>query len=125
MKFYKKYVSPRYWLAFLRRQPEHMQHMYAIAISGIITSALAATILYVDYGFWHDRYSRSETTATDLEIKAQPEVRTVSPGNMLGDFFKEASVRVQALKDLKTTSLDGKEVYLKEASTTKSEEIME
>lgn len=102
-----------------------MQHMYAIAISGIITSALAATILYVDYGFWHDRYSRSETTATDLEIKAQPEVRTVSPGNMLGDFFKEASVRVQALKDLKTTSLDGKEVYLKEASTTKSEEIME
>lgn len=116
MKFYKKYFSLKHWLAFLRRQPNHMQHMYALLFSGVVTAILGAAILYFDYGFWHERYSRSEVMVTNTEVKAAPEVTTISPGEMLGSFFKEATIRVQAIKE--TTILEGKEIYLKEATTT-------
>jgi hypothetical protein len=120
MKFYKKYLSPRHWLAFLRRQPKHMQHVYALFISGVITMVLASAILYFDYGYWHERYSRSDAMITDTEMKNAPVTQTVSPGEMLGDFFKEASVRIQALNETKATILDGKEVYSKDSTTTEN-----
>jgi len=114
MKFYKKYFSLRHWLAFLRRQPSHMQHMYAVAFSATITAMIGAGILYFDYGFWHERYSRSETVATTTIKNVAVQDETVSPGEMMGDFFKEASVRIQSLKDQKVDLLEGKEVYINE-----------
>ncbi len=118
MKAYKKYLSPRHWLAFLRRQPAHMQHVYAICISGGVTALLAVAILYFDYGLWRDRYSRTESFATTTIQTSSSEIETVSPGAMLGDFFKEASVRVQAIKSQKVDFLEGEEVYTKESTST-------
>ena len=67
----KKYGSIKHYIAFLRRQPAHMQHIYAVIFAGSITALLAAIILYVDYGFWHERYVRNEEAAT-LETKDPP-----------------------------------------------------
>jgi hypothetical protein len=117
MKFYKKYFSLRHWLAFLRRQPTHMQHMYAVTFAGLVTAMLGALILYFDYGFWHERYSRSESTR--IEAKQEPAkevVQASSPGDMMGSFFKEASERIGAIKDIRP--LEGKEVYVKERASS-------
>ncbi len=116
MKPYKKYLSIRHWLAFLRRQPVHMQHVYAVAFSGIITALLGAFILYYDYGFWHDRYSAKDVTV--VEKKDTKEVETISPGEMMNGFLKEVGMRMQELKNTKTTVLEGKEVYTKEESSS-------
>lgn len=95
-----------------------MQHVYAICISGGVTALLAVAILYFDYGLWRDRYSRTESFATTTIQTSSSEIETVSPGAMLGDFFKEASVRVQAIKSQKVDFLEGEEVYTKESTST-------
>lgn len=91
-----------------------MQHVFALAVSGAVTTLLGIGILYFDYGFWRERYSRSETATINTTISKKEEVTTVSPGQMLGGLFKEASVRIEAIKNDKIISLDGKEIYSKE-----------
>ena len=118
MKFHKKYFSPHHWLVFLRKQPAHMQHVYALAFSGLVTSILGIGILYFDYGFWHDKYSSKEKVAT-LEQK-NPVGESQSPGQLMGDFFKEASTRINSIKESKPNFLEGKEVYTQESSSTKT-----
>ncbi len=117
MKFYKKYFSLKHWIAFFRRQPNHMQHVYAALFAGSITAVIAVAILYFDYGFWRERYSRTEIVKESVVKNSPQEVETVSPGEMMGGFFKEASARVQSIKNQKIELLQGKEVYSSGSTT--------
>lgn len=86
-----------------------MQHFYAVIFSAIITLCLAALILYVDYGFWRERYHRGdEVVATPKEIVSQ------SPFEMMSDFFGEARVRFNNVEASGEEFLDGKEVFIRE-----------
>lgn len=121
MKRYKKYFDVKHWLAFLRRQPKHMQHVYAVAFSGAITAVIASAILYYDYGFWHEKYSRSDSVVT---VDEKNEVtKTQSPGELMGSFLKEAKEKVNSIQTDTSNVLQRKEVYTKEATTTESKGI--
>ena len=116
MKFHKKYFNPRLWLAFLRRQPKHMQHVYSLVFSGTVTILLAVAILYFDYGFWHDKYSSKDIVETK-EQKSEV-IEYESPGHLMGNFFKEAAVRINTIKESKPSFLESKELYTQESSST-------
>jgi hypothetical protein len=91
--------------------------MYAATFAGIVTGLVAVAILYFDYGFWHERYSRTEQLSTaSIQTKTVDDdmVTVQSPGEMIGDFFKEASTKLQTIKVTKPEMLEGKEVYIKE-----------
>ena len=113
LRKYELYLSPKHWLIVLRRQPSHMKHVYAALGAGLITAGLAALILYVDYGYWHEKYSRGEGDGT--EPVAEEMVNVVSPGKMIGAFFQEASKKVKEI-DLTVPEgiLEGKDNYTKE-----------
>lgn len=115
MKFYKKYLHPRHWLPYLRRQPKHMQHVFSLIVSGLVTAILAASILYFEYGFWRDRYSASEVVVVE-KMSEDTEVPSVSPGTMIGNFFNEATERVKTIKDQRSL-LEGKELYTKDSTS--------
>lgn len=106
-KIIKKYLHPHHWLLFLRRQSNHMQRVYSAIIAGIITTAIAAVILYVDYGFWHEKYVSEEliliTTAT-----ATPE----SPTEMFSRFIDEAKVQLSNINTSSQELLKGEETYV-------------
>ena len=115
MKLYKKYFSGKHWLAVLRRRPKHMQHVYAVIFSASITAILAAIILYHDYGFWHERYSRNDTEVHGEVVEQS--IPSKSPGEIMKDFLQEASTR---MKSIDTDVIQGKEVYIKESTTTEN-----
>lgn len=100
-----------------------MQQLYAFSFSGAITFLLAVSILYFDYGFWHDRYSRSEDLAPLAVEQAKPEIETISPGAMVSGFFKEVSDRAKEMKANTPRFLEGKEVYSTSESTSTKEKI--
>lgn len=113
LKKYEKFLSIHHYITFLRRQPEHMQHVYAAIFAGSITMIIAAFILYVDYGFWHETYSRQEV----IEVKdtTEPMVTVQSPGDMMGGFFKEARDRVQTINISSPSNvLKGTDSYTRE-----------
>lgn len=95
-----------------------MQHLYALSFSGVITVLLAISILYFDYGFWHERYSRSEELVPATLEQAKPVTETASPGSMIGGFFREASDRAKAVKANTPRFLEGKETYTKDSAST-------
>lgn len=117
-KYVKKYISLTHWLAFLRRQPKHMQHVYALTISGIITTMIAASILYIDYGFWHERYDERETLVVVDTYEPQSQVVPESPMEMLSRFFGEARVQLQNVNTSGKQLLEGKEVYTNTGTST-------
>ena len=89
-----------------------MQHVYAAVFSGSVTILLAAVILYVDYGFWRERYdSREPLTTEELEEK---DIVTKSPVDMLSGFFSEAKHRFNNPEVDGPSFLEGKEVYIRE-----------
>lgn len=104
----KKYGSIKHYIAFLRRQPAHMQHIYAVIFAGSITALLAAFILYVDYGFWHEKYVRSEESS--IGEAPQP---SQSPFQMMSIFFKTARNQLDTLGTSGADLLVGKEVYIR------------
>jgi hypothetical protein len=112
----KKYTSLTHYIEFLRRQPEHMQHIYAVIFAGSITLMLAFVILYVDYGFWHETYVRGEVETISLENSQpnKPEANVQSPKDMLGDFFKEAAEKLERISISSTTLPTGKDTYKRE-----------
>jgi hypothetical protein len=118
MKHYKKYLDVKHWLAFLRRQPKHMQHVYAVIFSAVITSLIASAILYYDYGFWHEKYSRTDSLV--VQVKPEEIIKTQSPGELIGSFLKEAKEKVNALQTGSSNILQNKEVYTKDATSTES-----
>ena len=95
-----------------------MQHIYAVLFAGSITLLLAVIILYFDYGFWRDKYSRSDVITEEGAAHIPNGVEVQSPGKLIGSFLEEASVRFKELNSSKSTLLDGKEVYSKDKSTT-------
>jgi hypothetical protein len=114
MKLYKKIFSWRHWLAYLRKQPKHMQHVYAAAFSGGFTLLLAMSILYFDYGFWRMRYVRvEETPATQQQV-----LNTQSPLDMMSSFFVQARSQLSSIGNSGTSLLEGKEVYTNDDSQT-------
>lgn len=115
----KKRFHIRHILPYLRKQPPHMQHMYALAISGVITAFLGFVILYADYGFFRERYYRGEEVLTE-EIQAP--IESKSPFEMVSIFFGEAKDKLKTLEESGTELLEGKEVYIRgEQDSTSTE----
>lgn len=108
-KVLKNSLSLKHWIAYLRRQPRHMQHVYAFIFSGTITAIIAGIILYADYGFWHDRYSTNE----DVLLVEASTRNAESPLQMLSRFFDEAKVQLNNLNTSGGELLQGKETYKK------------
>ncbi len=124
MKWYKKYSSLTQWIAVLKRQPVHMQHVYAVLFAGSLTFFLAVVILYFDYGFWRDTYSRNDDlVAVENKTATTSKLETQSPQALIGSFMEEAAVRFRSLNMSKENLLDGKEMYTKEGTSTESEGI--
>ena len=118
---YEKYFSLHHYIAVMRRQPAHMRHVYAAIFAGGCTCILAATILYFDYGFWHERYSRSDTLeVTEVKNINDSQISVLSPGAMISDFFKEAIVKLGTIDLSRKNLLEGKDIYIKEAATSSS-----
>lgn len=117
-RYLKKYTSLKLYLAFLRRQPTHMQHVYAIIFAGSITLLIASIILYVDYGFWHERYVRKDdiVIASSTETIARPTPIPESPLEMFSRFMDEAKVQFNAIGTGGQELLKGKETYVNDSN---------
>jgi hypothetical protein len=87
-----------------------MQHLYAILFAGCITGLIAMVILYFDYGFWHERYTRAEDIV-EVHTTGDPMVTVQSPGEMIGGFFREASDKLKNINVSSTSLLEGKDTY--------------
>ena len=102
-----------------------MRHVYAAFFSGCITLLLAIIILYFDYGFWHERYSRQEIIETNNSTAHTSQVTVQSPTAMIGSFFQEAKDKLGTIRNATTSileGLEGKDSYIrKEESTTTSQ----
>ncbi|MFA5132077.1 MAG: hypothetical protein WC444_01975 [Candidatus Paceibacterota bacterium] len=107
----KRYTSLAYYIDFLRRQPKHMQHVYAFIFSGSITVLIAGIILYTDYGFWHDRYVRDDS-ALVVQSTSTPS-NMESPGEALSSFWNEAYDQFHSIGKSSGSLLEGKETYIK------------
>lgn len=90
--------------------------MYAAIFAGSITVIIAGVILYVDYGFWHEKYRRSDVVEiSDTKTVDDPMVTVVSPTAMIGSFFKEASEKVKTINfSVPDGILEGKDSYTRE-----------
>jgi len=109
-RYLKKYASIKNYIAFLRRQPPHLQHIYAAVFAASITGLIAFSVLYIDYGFWHEQYIRKDLeVASTSTVVDKPVSDPESPGTMLFRFFGEAQTR------LKEINVSGKETYTKES----------
>ena len=114
-RYLKKYTSLKLYIEFLRRQPSHMKQIYSAIIAGGITALIASVILYVDYGFWHERYVRDEiniasSTESITTLPQAPE----SPLHMFSRFIDEAKIQLGNINSSRQELLKGKEVYINE-----------
>lgn len=110
-KHLKRYTSLSNYIAFLRRQPEHIQYVYAAVFAGSITLMIAISILYIDYGFWHERYIRKDDlVATSTEI-VKEQVVPESPLEAFSHFLGEAHDRFGSIDMPSKDIFSGKEVY--------------
>ncbi len=116
LKKYETYLSIRHYISVLRRQPAHMQHVYAIIFAGSITALIAGVILYTDYGFWREKYNRNEVLEVQVETDTtDPMVTVESPAKMIGGFFREASVKLKSIDvTVPDGLLEGKDNYTRE-----------
>ena len=117
LKKYERMLSVHHYIAVLRRQPVHVQHVYAALFAGFITVILASYILYVDYGFWHEKYTRNDEAllVTEVVPKAVNSESVLSPGEMIQGFLKEASDKFKAVGTSESAFLEGKDTYSKES----------
>jgi hypothetical protein len=111
----KRFLRPHHYLRVMREQPEHLQSLYAVIFAGCVTMLLGTAILYFDYGFWRDRYVRTDSLET--EETGEPNmsvVTTKSPGLMFSDFMGEVSKRLEKVNTKSFDVLDGKDSYQRE-----------
>lgn len=113
---YEKYLSIQHYLVVLRRAPVHMQHVYAVFFAGVVTAALASVILYFDYGFWHDTYSRTEIVEKRNTVDQVVVIH--SPSEMIEDFFKEASDKIKTIQVSSSSLPTGKENYMRGSNSS-------
>ncbi len=102
----KKYSGLKHYISVLRRQPRHMQHMYGFLFAGSITALIAGFILYTDYGFWHERYTRQDETLV-IRDEGEPE----PPSKMLSRFIEQARTQFGTIGKTGSSILEGKETY--------------
>ena len=95
-----------------------MQHIYAVIFAGAITALLASVILYVDYGFWHERYVRSEETQITKDKQSSQ-----SPFEMMSIFLSTAKKELDTLGTSGADLLEGKEVYIRSQEEQSSSTI--
>ncbi len=96
-----------------------MQHVYAATFAGSVTLLIAVAILYFDYGLWHEKYRRTDdvvTTSKQEQVQDDSLITVQSPGEMIGTFIKEATVKIKAIDTSGANVLKGKDVYTKENS---------
>ena len=96
-----------------------MQHVYAATFAGSVTLLIAIAILYFDYGLWHERYRRTDdivVTSKQEQGQDQSLITVQSPGEMIGAFIKEATVKIKAIDTSGANVLKGKDVYNKEST---------
>ncbi len=98
------------YIRYMRKQPKHMQHMHAIVFAGSITALIAVIILYTDYGFWHEKYQRSDDLVIS-ETVTNPKVESESLGEMLSRFWDEAHTQFGSIGTKGSSLLEGKETY--------------
>lgn len=82
---------------------------------------IAIGILYIDYGFWHERYDKDEVLLEQKEVQ----ITSKSPFDMMSLFFDDARDKLSDLESSGATLLEGKEVYIRgneEAVTSSSTE---
>ena len=121
-RFFKRhehFFSMQHYINVLRRQPQQMKHVYAVIFAGAVTMCIAVVILYVDYGFWHETYSRADVVESiDSQMAADSNdsaVTVVSPGAMIGDFFRQASDKIKTIDvTIPKNLLEGKENYTRD-----------
>ncbi len=100
-------LSLKGYLRFLRRQHVNIQHAHAFFFAFVITMFVAISILYFDYGFFRTKYDKSIVI---LEEKIEEE-QLESPGEAMGNFFKEAKDRISNIKDESKNFMSGKEEF--------------
>lgn len=96
------------YITYMRRQAKHVQHLHAFIFAGSITFVIAAIILYSDYGFWHERYNRNDTSA----ITSTTEMAE-SPIKVLSRFFGEAHSQFKGVASSSGGFFEGRETYIK------------
>lgn len=101
------------YIKYMRRQGKHIQRMHAFIFAGTITFSIAAVVLYYDYGFWHDRYSRNEGSLTVTSTTTMHE----TPSEALSRFFGEAKNQFTTIKKPSVSIFEGKETYSKSSTT--------
>lgn len=109
MSAHKKYFSFKHYLSVLRRSSVHTQHVAAGVFAGIVTALIAAIILYYDYGFWRDTYSKQD----ENPVVEDTMVTVQSPSEMIGGFLQEATSKFKAINVSKENLLQGKDSYSK------------
>jgi hypothetical protein len=121
LKKYERMLSIHHYIAVLRRQPRHMQHVYSALFAGVITSILALGILYFDYGLWRERYYRQESVIeeTSTASSTQETLSTESPQDMMSSFFNEAGQKLKSINTSRQEFFNSKETYTKEESGVK------
>jgi hypothetical protein len=118
MKFHTKHLKPHHILTWLRKQPRHMQHLYALTAAGSITALIGIAILYFDYGLWQERYDRRETVpVTTVTPEKTSDIEPPSPKTMINSFLDEVGAQLKDLKTKKDSLLEGKETYTHEEPT--------
>ncbi len=116
LNYYKKYVRAHHYITVLKRQPVHIQHVYAALFAGSITALIAIAILYFDYGLWRETYTRNERGDEFYSASTTQEEQAVvvSPSDMIGNFFKEAGDKLENINNDKTGILEGTDSYTRE-----------
>lgn len=109
MKLPLKKLTIRHYIRYIRKQSVHIQHVHAFGFAGVITSLIAAFILYTEYGFWHETYRSDDA----LEV-VQGSVSGESESRSWGEFLSEAKARFNEIGTEGATFLEGKETYKKE-----------
>jgi hypothetical protein len=80
------------YVRYLRKQSVHVQHMHGLVFAGVITGVLVSFVLYTQYGFFHEQYTREETP-----LVAATSTIPQSPTGVLESFIMEGSARLRAV----------------------------
>ena len=96
----------RNYIRYIRKQPKHVQHVHAFVFAGAITAIIAGSILYMEYGFWRDRYIRGGEQETIVQDEP--------PSQILSRFWSEAKKQVSNVGSSNTSFFEGKESYVSE-----------
>lgn len=93
---------------FLQKQPHYVQKIHAGFFAGVITLFLAFIWLYYEYGFWNEKYNRTEET-----VKAQQEQKylNTSPFDMLSNIYNEGILRAKQINISPSSLLESSTTY--------------